>query len=473
MHDASTPTGNTNRSVRLFSWMLNVCYVCFLILVSPVILYRVFVLKKYREGWDAKLFGRVPELPPIRNHESETGSSFSKNDGIPVPRRIWLHAVSVGEVNLLRPLLRQIDEKHPEWECVVSSTSSTGYALAKTLYGEKRTVFFAPLDFSGAVNNAVRRIKPDLLVLAEQEIWPNLLAICRSRQIPVALINGRFGENGYRRLRMIRFLWRFVMRQISLFCVQSDLYAEWFRRVGAVPESVHTTGSMKFDNAQTDRKNPATQKLAALAGISTDETVFLAGSTQEPEEELAVETYLALHDRFPKLRLIIVPRHPERFDAVADMLTRRLGSSPTYWYRRSELHDIALDIARNGGETQKAVPLLVDTVGELGWWWGTAHIAFVGGSMGARGGQNMLEPAAYGAAVGFGPKTGNFRDIVELLLADQAAVVVQNGDDLTSFVRRCLEESEYADRLGERAKSLVSQHQGATKKTVTLLEQLL
>ena len=445
-------------TLRLVSWFFNVCYAVALTVASPWILYRFLVLKKYRGGWAAKMLGHAPKLPERSANDGET-------------KRIWLHAVSVGEVNLLKPLVRQITEKHPQWQCVISTTSATGFAVAQKLFGDRHEVFYAPLDFSWAVRNALARLKPDMLVLAEQEIWPNLLMLGKTAGVKIALVNGRFSDGGYKRYFMIRSLWRFVMRQLDLVCVQSETYAEWSRQLGAKPDAVHVTGSLKFDNAQTDRNNPATQSLRQQAGIASDEIVFLAGSTQEPEEELAVETWLALRESYPKLRLILVPRHPERFDAVAEMLNRRIGKSPDCWVRRSELQPDQMTNGTQPGYVCK--PILVDTVGELGAWWGTVHIAFVGGSMGTRGGQNMLEPAAFGAAVSFGPKTKNFRDIVTLLLADNTAVVVRDGNELTAFVKHCLDEPEFTETLGRRAQLLVRNHTGATAKTVALLEALI
>ena len=443
-----TKSASTRCGMFVASWCFNFVYFVLLVAVCPMILYRVFVLKKYRDGWGEKLFGRVSECPTVPNNGKT--------------KRIWLHAVSVGEVNLLKPLLRQIAEKRPDWECVISTTSATGYAVAKKQYGQMHAVFYAPLDFSWAVRKVIDRIKPDMLILAEQEIWPNLISRCKFCGVKIALVNGRFSEGGFRRYRMIKPLWRSVMRQLDLVCVQNETYSDWFRQLGANPECVHITGSLKFDNAQTDRENLATQSLRQLANIAPDDIVFLAGSTQEPEEELAVETWLALRKLHPNLRLILVPRHPERFDSVAQMLDRKIGNSPQHWQRRSALPN----------DQKSRGPLLVDTVGELGAWWGTAHIAFVGGSMGTRGGQNMLEPAAYGAAVSFGPKTKNFRDIVSLMLADNAAVVVHDGNELTAFVTHCLNEPEFAETLGQRAKQLVQKHLGATARTVVLLEAL-
>jgi len=440
-------------ALRLTSWFFNLCYAVALTVASPWILYRFLVLKKYRGGWAAKMLGHSPELSAT-NHET---------------KRVWLHAVSVGEVNLLKPLVREILEKHPQWQCVVSSTSSTGFAVAQKLFGDKHEVFYAPLDFSWSVRTAIKRLKPDMLVLTEQELWPNLMMLCKAFGVKLAVVNGRFSDGGFGRYLMIRPVWRFIMRQLDLVCVQSETYADWSRQLGAKPEAVHVTGSLKFDNARTDRDNPATQTLRQLAGIAPDEIVFLAGSTQEPEEELAVETWLALREKYPKLRLILVPRHPERFGIVAEMVNRRVGDSPNNWLKRSELQP---GQATHGTQLGSK-PILVDTVGELGAWWGTAHIAFVGGSMGTRGGQNMLEPAAYGAAVSFGPKTRNFRDSVSLMLAGDAAIVVQDGNELTVFVGKCLDEPEFATTLGQRAEHVVRQHLGATAKTVAMLETLI
>jgi 3-deoxy-D-manno-octulosonic-acid transferase len=218
---------------------------------------------------------------------------------------------------------------------------------------------------------------------------------------------------------------------------------------------------MKFDGAQTDPHNAATERLRRLAGIEANDIVFLAGSTQQGEEQAALAAYRELCGDHPRLRLILVPRHPERFEAVAESLDR----AGLAWQRRSRLE---LE-----GRRIDARILLVDTIGELGAWWGTASIAFVGGSLGNRGGQNMIEPAAYGAAVSFGPNTRNFRDIVEQMLSDRAAVVVADSRELTSFVRRCLTDATFAETLGARARALVARQLGATARTCKLLSPLI
>jgi 3-deoxy-D-manno-octulosonic-acid transferase len=341
--------------------------------------------------------------------------------------------------------------------------------LAKQMYGSNHAVFYCPLDFSWAVEKAFQRLKPDLLVLVEQELWPNLIDTAKRFGTKIAIINGRFGEGGYKRYLWIRPIIAPMLRKFDLIAPQTELYAGWFRGLGVSSEAIHITGSIKFDGANTDRNNSETERFRTLAGISADDIVFLAGSTQHPEEAFAVECYEHLKKEFPRLRLIIVPRHPERFDEVAAMLEGK----GVLWERRSMLSEIA---RKSGGLTppgeSQAKILLVDTIGELGGWWGTAAIAYVGGSMGTRGGQNMIEPAAYGAAVCFGPNTKNFRDIVEMMLRDNAAQVVHDQREMERFVRRCLEEPDFAVQLGVNAQDLVKRQTGATRRTLELLEGL-
>jgi 3-deoxy-D-manno-octulosonic-acid transferase len=440
-------------------YLLNVLYLLLILFTLPWFSWQAVRKGKYRRGYAAKFLGLVP-----RRGSDKTC--------------LWFHAVSVGEVNLLLPLIRLIQKQRPDWECVISTTTATGMELARKKFPEL-TVFYCPLDFTWAVSAAMRRIRPDVLVLAELELWPNLICKTKKNGARVAIINGRLGEHSFRGYRRIRPLIARLLRQIDLVAVQDETYAERFRRLGAWPETVQVTGSMKFDGARTDRDNPATRRLASLAGFTRDNIVWLAGSTQEPEESIVLEIFRRLMAEFPRLRLVLVPRHPDRFDAVA----RLIDQSGIAWQRRTALHchpkhsegstvgaTIELSPQHNSPHAQQSRILLVDAVGELGAWWGAAQIAFVGGSFGRRGGQNMIEPAAYGAAVSFGPNTWNFSDIVASMLAQNAAVQLADPADLERFVRRCLKEPRYAAELGRRAKSLVQLQLGATERTFQLLE---
>lgn len=451
------------------AWFLNLIYVALLIVFSPLLIYKAIKQGKYRRGFKQKYLGRIP-----RRRNALAKADKNDQPGIKI---LWFHAVSVGEINLLRPLLKQIKETRPNWCCAISTTSMAGMELARKLYGDDWSIFYCPLDFSWAVSKAMKRLQPDMLVLAEQELWPNLIACAKQHGAKIAIINGRFGESGYRRYLWIRRLVAPMLRQIDAIAAQSETYAGWFRQLGASTDTIQITGSMKFDGAGQDRNNSDTLTLRELAEISDDDVVFLAGSTQAPEESFAVECYENLKGEFPKLRLILVPRHPERFEEVAGILDEKA----VLWERRSKLRPELIETKNKetdsleGGSTNKAVRpriLLVDTVGELGAWWGTAAIAFVGGSMGTRGGQNMIEPAAYGAAVSFGPNTKNFRDIVDLLLRDKAAKVVHDQREMEQFVRRCLEEPDFAIELGNHAKELVQKQIGATDRTFEMLKKL-
>jgi 3-deoxy-D-manno-octulosonic-acid transferase len=434
---------------RLAPWLLNVVYFTLLVVFGPLFIVRTIRTGKYRTGYREKIFGLVPRR---------------EGDAICV----WLHAVSVGEVNLLSTLLAELRRTHDDWQFVVSTTSRAGYELARKKYVDL-TVFYCPLDFSWAVRTAMRRVRPSLLVLAELELWPNLIAEAKEHGAGVAIINGRLSDHSFPRYRSIRPLVSRVLRQIDLIAAQNTESSERFRLLGAPADRVQVTGSLKYDGAQTDRNNPRTAALCELAHFAEDEIVFLAGSTQEPEEQIAIDIFRRLSADHPNLRLVLVPRHPERFDSVA----KHLDSSRLAWLRRSQLTTAAHQNSRDAtGRPHKAI-LLVDTVGELGAWWGTAHIAFVGGSFGSRGGQNMIEPAAYGAAVSYGPNTWNFRDIVANLSAAGAAVMVPDALALEAFVRRCLDEPQFAEDLGERAQRLVRSQLGATQRTTSLLEMLL
>ena len=423
-------------------WLLNVIYVIVLLAASPWLAWAAWRKGKYREGFAEKFLGRVAPRTSLRPC-------------------VWLHAVSVGEVNLLGTLIDELRRRRPDLEFVISTTTQTGHAVARSRYAAEHTVIYCPLDFSWAVNKAMQRMRPELLVLAELELWPNLIAAARRHGARVAVVNGRMSEHSFRGYHRLRPLVRQLLGQLDCLAVQTPVYAERFLALGAPQSIVSITGSMKFDGAQPDRGNQTTESLKQLAGIARDDIVLLAGSTQSPEEQMAFDAYRQLTVSHPRLRLILVPRHPDRFDEVAQML----DGAGIAWQRRTKLHS-------SGSDSGSRV-LLVDRMGELGAWWGAAQIAFVGGTFGDREGQNMIEPAAYGAAVCFGPRTRNFRDVVALLLDRKAAVVVSDASELKTFVQRCLEQPEYAAELGQNARQAVAEQLGATRRTVELLLPLL
>lgn len=435
------------------AWLLNLVYLFLVFAVSPVLVYRRVVYKKYRSGLRQKLWGAVPWRSAVR-------------------RAVWLHAVSVGEVLQLEPVLKQLGVRFPDCDFVISVTTETGYDVARQRYPQHRIIFF-PLDFTWAVDAALARIQPAAIVLVELELWPNFIRAASRRGIPIVLINGRVSERSFRGYSAIRPLIAPMLKRLAACGVQNGTYASRLVQLGADARHVTITGSIKFDRVETDRQNRATCELRTSFGLGTHETILIAGSTQPPEETYALQTYLALREKYPNLRLILVPRHRERFEEVACLVRQQFGLP---LLRRTEVLPSAEADRRacpaTSGTAEPSV-LLLDTLGELSACWGLANLAFVGGSLTPRGGQNMIEPAGYGAAVMFGPNTQNFKDTVELLLGEQAAVVVRNPAELTAQVQRFLDNPALADGYGARAQELVQGQRGATSQTIELIAATL
>ncbi len=414
---------------------LDILYALAAVAALPWLLYRRVVLRKPVAGLRVKLTGAVSRRQPERPC-------------------VWFHAVSVGEVLQLQTLVAEFHGRCPCHEVVISTTTGTGYDVARQKFPQ-HTVTYWPLDFSGAVNRALEQLRPELVVLVELELWPNFLLAARRRRVPVVVINGRISARSYRGYRRWRSWLRPLFASLTHVAAQTPEYAERFRELGVAADRVTVTGNIKYDRVEGNRRNPQTQELRACFGLATDDLVFIAGSTQDPEERLALEAYETLTCEYPALRLLLVPRHKERFDEVARLVESR-GHALC---RRS----------RGSAHSLPHPVLLLDTLGELAACWGLADVAFVGGSLTQRGGQNMLEPAGYGAAVLFGPNTWNFRDIVQELLWREAAIVVNDGAALHSTVRELLENPQARQRLGQAAQAFVLTQQGATAQTLDLL----
>ena len=431
----------------VFGWLLSGVYLIILLVAAPILLFRRVTQGKYRRGWGEKLTGQLTRRSPKKNC-------------------LWFHAVSVGEVLQLQKLLEETEAKFPEAELFVTVTTETGYDVAKSKY-PRYTVSYFPLDFSWAVQNALTSVRPDLIVLVELELWPNLILTARRNKIPLLLINGRIGEKSYRGYSRLKPLMRRLLSCFDVLAVQSKTYAQRLISLGAPADRVTVTGNIKFDRVESNRDNPKTSELRSSFQLHHSDTVFIAGSTQDPEESYAIDTWLALRGAFPQLRLVIVPRHKERFEDVAKLITQK-GCGVI---RRSAVVSKTQLTHASDGSTDKPVVALLDTLGELAACWGLAEIAFVGGSLTNRGGQNMIEPAGYGAAVLFGPNTWNFKDVTEALLMRDAARVVAGPQELLLTVQRLLEQPDEAKRQGIAARTFVASQHGATQRTLELIEK--
>jgi 3-deoxy-D-manno-octulosonic-acid transferase len=423
-------------------YLLDLIYLVALLLLSPWLFWKIVTTGKYRRGLLAKLLGRV--AIPARSQRP----------------RAWFHGVSVGEVHLLRQIVAAFRQRHPDWDCVISTTTDTGFDEARKAF-PNLPVFFYPLDFSWAVRRALCTVAPDLIILAESELWPNFLLAARARNSPVAVVNSRFSPRSARRHQRFRWLSRILWRSIDLVAVQTQDHADNLARIGLPGEKVVVTGNVKYDGVQPERQAERIEQFRRLFNIRPGDRVWVCGSTQAPEEQIALEIYRRLKEDFSGLRLILVPRQRERFDEVAGLL----GRSGLPFVRRSTM---------TGPVADPDAIILVDTFGELEAIWGLAEVAFVGGSLdGKRGGQNMIQPAAFGAAVLFGPHVWNFRDAVRGLLAAGGAIQVADATELERAVRELLSDGERRQRLGESARRFVREQQGATARTMTAIDDLL
>jgi 3-deoxy-D-manno-octulosonic-acid transferase len=392
---------------------------------------------KYRSGFAERL-GSVP----ARLNDARPGS-------------IWVHAVSVGEVLAVSQLIAELQQLHPDRQVYISTTTATGQSLARQRFGENR-VFFMPLDFGFAVRPYLRALKPQLIVLAETEFWPNLLHLAGKRGTTLAAVNARISDRSFPRYRRFRWFFGRVLSEVDLFMAQTVEDAARLRAIGAATERVRVSGNLKFDFRPSSQSSLVNDLRAA---ISKDSPVIVCGSTAEGEELHLLEAFKSVQRQFPSAIMVLAPRHPERFEKVATMI----ASARFAFLRRSSWSP---QQTINGGI------FLLDSVGELAAVYALADIAFVGGSLVPTGGHNILEPAQHGAAIVVGPHTFNFREIVSIFEQGEAIKIV-TAETVASQFLALLHQPEERRRLGRLAKDLFDRHAGATRRTLEALSPLL
>jgi 3-deoxy-D-manno-octulosonic-acid transferase len=426
----------------------NLALLAALVVGAPWWLFRMATTQKYREGLLERL-----GLVPSRLVKPSVGSGRER----PV---IWVHAVSVGEVLAVSRLVKTLDAELPETLIVVSTTTRTGQVLARERFGAER-VFYCPLDLPWAVRAYLNALQPQLLVLAETEFWPNLLSGCFRRGISVAVVNARVSDRSWPRYRRLRWLWKPFLSRLSRVLAQSETDAERLSAIGCQPERVTVAGNLKFDVRATEEAE-ATRLLKALtAGLR----LVVAGSTLEGEEAALLEIWPRLLEADPQLAMVLAPRHPERFGAVAALLQR----SGADWVKRSDWR------VQPDGSVPPLNPgqiVLLDTIGELASVYSLASVAFVGGSLIPAGGHNALEPAQFGVPIVMGPHFANFRAVTDDLIAHNAIRIAEK-ENLANFLVDLLCDRSEAKAMGERARQVFEQQAGATDCCVKALKELL
>jgi 3-deoxy-D-manno-octulosonic-acid transferase len=373
-------------------------------------------------------------------------------------RSIWIHAVSVGEVLAARPLLPALRERFPGHRLFVSTTTMTGNAVARKSLRGVDGLFYAPFDFPHPVRRALEVLNPSLLVLVETELWPNLIHEAHRRGTRIALVNGRISPRSFPRYRRLRRLLRGTLAEIDLFLMQGEAHAERIRAMGAAPDRVQVAGNLKFDAVPPGRLPERLVRLLQAGGDSRP--LWVAGSTVGGEEELVLRAFHRVRADVPDARLLMAPRHPERFDAVPALVEaagfrclRRTALDPAAW---------------KDGEV-----LLLDTLGELSQVYALASVVFVGGSLVPAGGHNILEPAVAGKPVVVGPHMENFQEIAEQFRAEQAVVQVASAEELGGCVSSLLLDEGRRSLLGSRARDLVGRNRGAVERSAEALAALV
>lgn len=441
-------------------WLADLCYLLAGLIYLPVALYHALIVGKNRHGWGER-FGGVRTFGPSR-------------------QRIWIHAVSLGEINATPRLIDALRERLPRCDFVISTTTDTGYARAVQLYGREQ-VFRFPLDFSLVVSHVLKRVRPNIIVLVELEVWYNLTRMASRRGIPVVVVNGRLTARSERRFRLLWAAGRGMFGRLAWIGAQDQTIAERFRSVGVPGDRIEVTSSLKWDTAVVADSIDGQDSLAAAVGLDDAHPLWVCGSTGPGEEALILDAYRRLLDDPALLArrvhgetgkvgasappvLAIVPRKPERFDEVARLIER----AGFECVRRSQRED--------GTYTSIVGPtsvVLGDTMGELRKFYALARVAFVGRSLVPMGGSDPMEAAALGKPVVVGRHTDNFRLPVEALRQADAIRIVHTAEDLASVVGGLLGDPVLARDLGGRAQAVVVRNQGATIRTADALAGLM
>lgn len=367
-------------------------------------------------------------------------------------KRIWIHALSVGEVLSTRPLIGALKKRCPGIPIVLSVKTTQGMKVAKQeIAQEVDDLFFMPLDCKRAVERIIRAINPSIFILVETDIWPGIISCLKNRGIRTVLVNGRVSPGTFRGYKKFRFYFKKILNDIDLLLMQSDLDRSRLMEIGVSSNRVRTTGNIKFDQEWHPMDKQEHEKWMSILGLDSLSIVIVAGSTHEGEEEPVLRAYKKLLDRFPGLILVIAPRKPDRVKDI-ESIGNTLGL------------EVMKRTGLEGNKGQKYNVLILDTIGELGRIYGLASVSFVGGSLVPIGGHNLLEPASLGCPVVFGKHTHNFVLMSELLLEHKGGIRIEDPDDLYDALEDLLSDHDKMEKMGKNAKKFVDENSGAVNR---------
>ena len=418
-------------------FLYNTLITCLLILFLPYFLIRSLIQERFRREWIQRM------------------GSYRK---LSLKSPIWVHAASVGEVFCSVSLLKRMKKEFPHREIVMTTMTSTGKRAAETSLPEANAVFLVPMDHPLILRRAMNNLRPGLLLIAETELWPNLLRTCGKKGIPIILFNGRISQKSFRRYHLFQFFFEGCLKFISLFLMQTEEDRLRIQKLGAESRKTRVVGNIKFDQSFPSSTQEKSNELAGSLGLRGGETLLIAGSTHSGEEEILISAFKDLRKINPQLILLLAPRHLDRLEEVEKLLRRESVS----WERRTSF---------SSRTKEKAVGevILLDTMGELMSLYRLGTIVFIGGSLVPVGGHNPLEPLFFRKPVLFGPHMFHFSEIAQQLTEAKGAIQVKGREELFLHLKRLLSDESARRELGEKGFRFLEKHQGATKR---ILEEI-
>ncbi|MFP3904512.1 MAG: 3-deoxy-D-manno-octulosonic acid transferase [Armatimonadota bacterium] len=434
-------------------WLYNLALAVAVPFLVVWLVWRMVIQGKSREGLRERL-GRV---------KSEVETLCSTDDPV-----VWFHAASVGEVAAAEPIIAQFRLKEPLAKIILSTITDTGQQRARKITGSVDAVMYFPFDIPFIVRRVFDALNPELFVMVETELWPNALAECRRRGIDVAMVNARLSGKSWSLGRRISALYEWMLETVDIICAQSEVDAERFRALGADDDRIAVTGNSKFDQDFPALSEARAAKWKQDFAFGADDRILLAGSTHHDEEDQILHVFQDLRTEYGDLQLIIAPRHPERGDAIEELI-RENGYDVC---RRTRVQEGLQDPAEVARSAVVSVGLL-DTIGELASLYSAAGVVFVGGSLANIGGHDILQPLAQGKPVVFGPHMHKTQDITDLALRDGVVFQVANSQELLLKVHELLQDDELRERLRNRGPEFIAKYAGASEKCAVKLSGLV
>ncbi len=416
------------------------------IIVIPYYFFKIAFTGKYRRSIIPKLGGKQAQI--LANLKNAP--------------RVWVHAVSVGEVTAAVPIVSSLKQIRPDVEIIFSTSTETGQEMAQRLIKNVAAFIYFPLDIPFVVSKMIRLAKPDVFVMVETELWPNFLKTCHEHNIKTLMVNGRISPRSYGKYKLTRFFWRMILRNLSAAAMISATDAARIKEIGIDSGKIQMLGNAKYDALAALASPELHREIAALLHVRESEKFFVAGSTHQGEEEVIVNVYLELVKKYPDFKLIIIPRHIERTKHVLELLHK---------YSLDDV--ITVTGMRDGQDRQGERIIVVDVIGELFKVYSLAEVVYCGGSLVPKGGQNILEAAAWGKVIFYGPSMEDFTDEKDLLENAAAGVTIRNGSELLQGIISALENPAETQRRGSRGKAIVAANMGAAARYAELINRYI